>query len=362
MRSKGLRLILFVLALMLLPVSAAYAAEQDDGTESGQGEPVYRLTSPALAEMQGYHDWDAAIVYDLGWDGRPVDGAWLREHVHPADSEQTEMILLSSEYVSMRAQGETAEEDLPVVPDDTVIGTGMCVLFRDPLAGTETASLIIVRGDIVGSGKFSLTQVVALSRMMLDPDQYQYYQITAGDWTGNGRIDLTDLVYESRMLTVSSAEPISASDFVLRSCFDRRVMEYDGNVLALMEANNLWSCYFWWNPATDSGSAENVLTTARGVQLGMSLSEVQQAYGFGYRERFDPQGSGFLNNFAGDDKARTFLAENAAWWLDYLAPDGQLCIEFALDANEKLIFADFLDLRPDPEGARTVLAMPASTP
>lgn len=84
--------------------------------------------------------------------------------------------------------------------DDTaVLGTGDH-LVRAAEDGQENESVIIVQGDVIGSGTMSLTQLVRLAQAFTGKEPLEGPYLLAGDIGGDGLITLSDLVAEAEMM------------------------------------------------------------------------------------------------------------------------------------------------------------------
>lgn len=84
-----------------------------------------------------------------------------------------------------------------VGPDDPV-ATGMKVT-PDGQDGGGKDLLVIVRGDVLGTGSLSLSQLVTLCRAYTGEHDLGEYR-PAGDWSGDGEISLTDVVMAAQAL------------------------------------------------------------------------------------------------------------------------------------------------------------------
>lgn len=78
------------------------------------------------------------------------------------------------------------------------LATGMHVAVTDQ-TGSREEYLLLVKGDVLGTGRIGLSQLVTLCSAFIGKQDLGAYTL-AGDWSGNGKIDLTDVVQEARLL------------------------------------------------------------------------------------------------------------------------------------------------------------------
>ena len=95
-------------------------------------------------------------------------------------------------YIVYERSGET-------VPNGACVATGMAVhqLGRD--GSTVLHAVIVVPGDVNGTGVISLSQVVSLSKALAGKKTLEGAYALAGDLDGNGKIGLTDIVQSAEM-------------------------------------------------------------------------------------------------------------------------------------------------------------------
>lgn len=86
--------------------------------------------------------------------------------------------------------GSSAAPDEPVSGDELVC-TGMR-LHREGIEGGD-ASAIVVRGDVLGQGRLTLSQLVCLAALTRCPDDADELAVLAGDLNQDGVISLSDL-------------------------------------------------------------------------------------------------------------------------------------------------------------------------
>lgn len=85
------------------------------------------------------------------------------------------------------------------MPNGACVATGMAVhqLGRD--GSTVLHAVIVVPGDVNGTGVISLSQVVSLSKALAGKKTLEGAYALAGDLDGNGKIGLTDIVQSAEM-------------------------------------------------------------------------------------------------------------------------------------------------------------------
>lgn len=81
------------------------------------------------------------------------------------------------------------------------ISTGM---VYHPRKSSDLAMTVVVRGDVLGTGKLGLSQVVALSEAIQGRRTLTGAYFNAGDLNNNGKIDLSDLIQLVKKITVGS--------------------------------------------------------------------------------------------------------------------------------------------------------------
>lgn len=70
---------------------------------------------------------------------------------------------------------------------------------------TESEVIVVVGGDVLGTGSINLTQLVAVASAFAGTRQLAGPYLAAADWSGTGRISLTDLVHEAEIVRGVSA-------------------------------------------------------------------------------------------------------------------------------------------------------------
>lgn len=90
-------------------------------------------------------------------------------------------------------------QEASVANPDTVVATGMELAQWDGDHEMGTYE-IIVMGDVVGTGKMSITQLTRMAQAVTGTCELTGAFLTAGDWNGDGSITVTDLVKESELL------------------------------------------------------------------------------------------------------------------------------------------------------------------
>ena len=90
------------------------------------------------------------------------------------------------------------------VPETQQVATGMRVEVVSGDGTVLRASEIAVRGDVLGTGQISLSQVVAMANAYVGRRPLEGVYATAGDLNGTGEIELSDLVEEAQLYVGSS--------------------------------------------------------------------------------------------------------------------------------------------------------------
>lgn len=93
----------------------------------------------------------------------------------------------------LTANGSKAE-------DASAAATGMIIQDYDENNKLVSSATVVVRGDVIGTGRISLTQLVRMASAMSGAEPLEGPYLMAGDWTGTGEITLTDLVREAEVL------------------------------------------------------------------------------------------------------------------------------------------------------------------
>lgn len=103
--------------------------------------------------------------------------------------------------------GESEQSE--ALPGDTIAATGM-VIRKDNMSAK-----IFVRGDVLGTGKLSLTQLIRLAQALSGAKPLEGVFDMAGDLNGNGTIDLTDLTMLAGLLAETAGTPSGPSSDVM---------------------------------------------------------------------------------------------------------------------------------------------------
>lgn len=142
-------------------------------------------------------------------------------------SEQLEAHVLTG--ISATREGTTHDKVLSAVTADSehapvlmsadgtplqagaVVSTGMkvCALHRKT-GQLKDEHVLIVAGDVTGTGKLTLTQLVRLSDAVSGKKPLEPVFALAADRSGNGKVDLTDLVMQASELAASAPAPSQA--------------------------------------------------------------------------------------------------------------------------------------------------------
>lgn len=176
-----------------LSKSGVWYGSQLFAAPDGQGVPKYdtvKLKAPYTPDAQIVDPLAVPLqVKDVSW-GRAVTG--LSAAFPTTAGEAAE---------KLRSQGDSPaffdDEGRPLGTDETV-ATGFEARF-----GEENTATVVVTGDVCGTGKMSLSQLVMLSQALGGRTELEGPYLAAGDHNGSGSIDLSDLVAEARMLQVS---------------------------------------------------------------------------------------------------------------------------------------------------------------
>lgn len=90
------------------------------------------------------------------------------------------------------------------VETGAILRTGETLEFADN-DGVVCTALVIIRGDVTGSGVMNLTQLVRLAQAFTGQTVLEGPYAMAADLSGSGKLDLTDLVQASRIFTGKTA-------------------------------------------------------------------------------------------------------------------------------------------------------------
>lgn len=102
-------------------------------------------------------------------------------------------------------------KDGATAPAGQPAATGMKVAAKNKSTGkTEDEHVLIVAGDVTGSGKLSLTQLVRMVDAVSGKNKLTGEYEQAGDHNGNGHIDLSDLVILGSELSTTSPNQSTA--------------------------------------------------------------------------------------------------------------------------------------------------------
>lgn len=97
-------------------------------------------------------------------------------------------------------------DDAELQPD-ALVATGQFLSYGTHEAPMQDGVLLVVPGDVLGTGKVGIGQIVRIARALSGAEPLQGIWLLAGDMDHSGRIDLSDLVKAvSQMLTVQDAE------------------------------------------------------------------------------------------------------------------------------------------------------------
>lgn len=319
-KTRALLCVTMTLMLVLGGVSVAFA-----GT-------FMRAKPVDLTEVPDYHGWNSAITYNMSTStgGQSVAIGFVKWRLG-ADNAR----IFPPTYAEARDAGASVA-DIPAFAKEEEAeidaATGMVLVRTEQAMNKSAEDIIIVYGDVAGTGRFGLSQLVRMAAIYKAPEAFPYYQIAAGDWNDSGNIDLSDLVYEASLCVMASAPSLTESDYVFTQADGTTL-----NVLVSLRESGA-EVYPIWTPQTDSSEAmAQQGTTARGVRLGDELQKVRDTYGFGWVSEFDASLSWFEEWTANEPDLRVFLSENAATRLVYESSDYVLRTEMFFDTQDKLI-------------------------
>ena len=111
----------------------------------------------------------------------------------------TEAALRASLHVPDGVTLSVLQADGASLPEDAPLATG-CVLRSQNTAGDVFEATIVVSGDVIGSGRMSIAQVVRIAQSLNGSRPLTGVYAIAGDFNGSGEIDITDVVREARLL------------------------------------------------------------------------------------------------------------------------------------------------------------------
>lgn len=101
---------------------------------------------------------------------------------------------------SVRVKGQVQTADAADRPAAT--GSQLVLTGAD---GKDTTLHVVVHGDVLGTGKMSLSQLVALTGAFAGTKPLEGAFLAAGDWSGTGRINLTDIVHQAELVKQAAA-------------------------------------------------------------------------------------------------------------------------------------------------------------
>lgn len=88
---------------------------------------------------------------------------------------------------------ENADGTTEVLPEDTVIGTGVQVVLYEEDSETKLDSKqIIVTGDFDGDGKITAQDASHVSRYLVEKETAELWQLVAADCNGDGKVNVRD--------------------------------------------------------------------------------------------------------------------------------------------------------------------------
>lgn len=87
----------------------------------------------------------------------------------------------------------------PGVPPETPLGTGMVLKTLTKSGVLVESTVLVIRGDVTGSGVMNLTQLVRMAAAYTGTTPLTGPYLAAGNLSGSGEITLTDLVREAEL-------------------------------------------------------------------------------------------------------------------------------------------------------------------
>ncbi|MBD5558737.1 MAG: hypothetical protein HDQ87_00010 [Clostridia bacterium] len=82
--------------------------------------------------------------------------------------------------------------------------TGMQLELRSSTGVVLESAAVVVKGDVLGTGRMAITQLVAMARALTGVSPLDGPYLAAADWNGSGQLDMADLVREARLLTAQT--------------------------------------------------------------------------------------------------------------------------------------------------------------
>lgn len=161
--------------------------------ESRISAPLIGSSRPAVlvhTPPQGERDKNARIIYDLAGAGSPLTVRELQAAL------QGDATLKLEVRPSAGTRGKAADES---------VANGDMFLIRNAEGNCLSTGKILVRGDLAGSGRLDISQLVLLARALSGPLPPSAEILAAGDLNASGSLDIGDMVQLARILSGRAA-------------------------------------------------------------------------------------------------------------------------------------------------------------
>lgn len=139
---------------------------------------------------------------NLSGSGRYVF-ARFRAESSPAPGILTTAEVLQQFGVPAGLRGEISKNG-EVLGADAAVSTGCELTLRDAAGTVVESRTVAVMGDVLGSGRITIAQLVAVARSLNGQQPLAGPYLAAADFTGTGQLSISDLVAEARLLTSPS--------------------------------------------------------------------------------------------------------------------------------------------------------------
>lgn len=159
------------------------ASGEPSSQPNGSGVPAPAPENPAAPGLVSEEIEGVRFLRGLEMD--PKTG-------HALPAVELAAALGTDEVTLLTADGEEAAED-------AVCATGMTAIWAPSDAELEEQAFLVVKGDVTGTGKISLTQLSRLAEGVSGTKAFEGAFLLAADMDGNGRPSLTDLTMEAAL-------------------------------------------------------------------------------------------------------------------------------------------------------------------
>lgn len=143
---------------------------------------------------------DAPIDFEVSAD--PVVGGNVLTGLPIGNAEEATDVSYLLQYAVPEAEGATVEvvnAEGETVPPTDPISTGQVVQVVDASGNVISSSVVVIQGDVLGTGRMSLTQLVRMVDAFNGKTPLEGAFLAAGKFTDGDRINLTDLVKEAAL-------------------------------------------------------------------------------------------------------------------------------------------------------------------